>query len=65
MYVGIIKVKTYSFLSFADLSTSATVSGIFLLSVSGSIRLSRPATTEQIPKMITGMAAWEAPYVGA
>ena len=45
------------FLCLADLSTSATVSGIFLFSVSGSMRLSSPATTEQMPKMITGMAA--------
>ena len=44
-----------------DLSTSATDSGIFLLSVSGSMSEERPAVTEKRPKMITGMAAWMSP----
>lgn len=46
----------YSFFFLADLSTSATDSGIFLFNVSGNIKLSRPATTEQMPKMMTGTA---------
>jgi hypothetical protein len=55
--VFIITKNTYNFFFFADLSTSATVSGIFLFRVSGSIKLKSPATTEAIPKMMTGMAA--------
>ena len=46
---------------FPDLSTSATDSGIFLLSVSGSMSEKSPAVTEKMPKMITGMAAWMSP----
>ena len=47
--------------SFADRSTSATLSGIFLFKVSGNIRESRPAIVAKMPNMITGMPAWMAP----
>ena len=45
----------------ADLSISATDSGIFLLSVSGSMSEKRPAVTEKMPKMIAGYAALASP----
>jgi hypothetical protein len=49
--------KYYPFFRRPDRSISATVSGIFLFSVSGNMSANKPAVTEAMPKMMTGMAA--------
>ena len=51
---------TYYFF-FADLSISATLSGIFRFKVSGSIKDSKPAMVATIPNMIAGIPACMAP----
>ena len=43
-------------------STSATLSGNFLFSVSGNMSAKRPALVEKAPKITTGIPAWTLPY---
>lgn len=42
-------------------STSATLSGNFLFSVSGNMSAKRPALVEKAPKITTGIPAWTLP----
>ena len=43
-------------------STSATLSGNFLFSVSGNMSAKRPALVEKAPKITTGIPAWTLPW---